>query len=115
MRNLSENQFRLFHGTNAAIKPGDWIDPSRSKAVDENHLIGEEADYPVAHATPDFETATTHGSRVYEVNHSSEQEQWFPHHYVSSEGFEVKREIPQKVIQRHRQMTDTLRNLRANE
>ncbi len=82
----------LFHGTNAVLKPGDWIDPSHSKAVDEN----EESDYKVAHATTNFLHASTQGSRVYEVSPSSEQEEWGKGHYVSSEGFQVKREVTMK-------------------
>ncbi len=114
MSNLSENQFRLFHGTDAVLKPGDYVEPSYSKAVDENHLLGLPADYPVSHATPELHHAATHGSRVYEVEHSPIQEKWSQGHYVSAEGFEVKREVPQKVIQRHRQMRNTLSKM-ANE
>lgn len=94
--NLSENQFRLFHGTNAELKPGDWLDPQKSKAVHE-----EDSEYwPVAHATDDIGHASTHGAHVYEVHHSVEQEQWDPGHYVSEEGFEVKRKINPKVVKR---------------
>jgi hypothetical protein len=93
--NLSKPQFRLFHGTNASIKPGEWIEPEKAKGFAAN-----DSDYKVAHATPNVLHAATHGSRVYEVAHSSEQEQWSPGHFVSGEGFQVKKEISPKVLKR---------------
>lgn len=93
---------RLFHGTNAVLKPGDWIDPKYSKAVDEE----QEPDYKVAHATTDILHAAGHGSRVYEVNPSSEQMQWEGSHYVSGEGFQVKGEVsPDEIRAKIREAT----------
>lgn len=86
---------RLFHGTHAVLKPGDWLDPKYSEVVDE-----EDPNHHLVHATTDIIHALAHGSHVYEVNPSSKQMEWgnVDGHYVSEEGFQIKRKLPEDEI-----------------
>jgi hypothetical protein len=82
-----QNQI-LFHGTSAALKPGDVVTPQATSKD------GEEG-YGWAFATPDAEYAGEHGSNVYQVE-VPDDAQVHPDNedaIVSKKGFRVVKQV----------------------
>ena len=92
---LSENQFRLFHGTNQKIK-GGFINPTKQHG-DEWDGHGPEQAFASSHLLD----AASYGGRVYEVKPTGDEENHGYGVFGSHEGFAVKREIPEKVVDRY--------------
>jgi len=113
---LSKNQFRLFHGTNVDIPKGEHIYPGDAS---ENDVIDEESgkhvfDTPrsrhgedLAFASSSLHDASRYGKNVYEVR-GDENDDSLEYHgseaYGHPEGFEIKRQIPDKVVERYKKI-----------
>lgn len=100
---LSENQFRIFHGTNKKIK-GDFINPTKQRGSEWGGH-GPEAAFASYH----LEDAATYGKNVYEVHPVDRME----HHgsgVVSNEdGFKVKRQLKPEVVDRYSRIVGPIR------
>lgn len=104
MSNLNENQFRLFHGTNAKQIREGYIKPTKQRG-DEWDGDGPHA----AFASTRLEDAASYGNHVYEVHPQSHME----HHgygVVSSDsGFDVKRKMNPEVVDRYSRIYGPIR------
>jgi hypothetical protein len=111
---LSKSQFRLFHGTNVDIPKGEHITPGDAS---ENDVIDEETgkhifDTPrsrygddLAFASSNPAEAASYGANVYEVK-ANENDRDLENHgdgiYGHPQGFEIKRQVPSKVVERYK-------------
>ena len=104
---LSEDQFRLFHGTNRKIK-GDVINPTKQR--------GDEWDGDGPHAAfasdrPDV--AGQYGEHVYEVHPTGGEEHVGTNVYLSNDGYAVKRKLKPEVVERYKRIVGPIHE--ANE
>jgi hypothetical protein len=96
--------FRLFHGTNANIEgkhiwAGNPEDYDSEAFQQPRSRSGE----PLAFASNSLHLASEHGDKVYEVHPNDETEHVGSNTY-GSPGFEIKRELPSKVIDRYKKV-----------
>lgn len=104
MPELNKNQFRLFHGTDANIKPGGLIDPSKQHG-DEWDGNGPEQAFASSH----LEDAARYGDKVYEVHPKGDEEYHGSGVYGSEEGYKVKRQLKPEVVERYRRIVGPIR------
>lgn len=93
--NLSNNQFRLYHGTNRKIK-GDYIHPTKQRGE-----VWEGAGPEAAFASDRIDIASEYGQHVYEVHPTGSEEEYADNVYGSSEGFKIKRKLHPDVVERY--------------
>ena len=100
---LSQEQFRLFHGTNRKIK-GDFINPTRQRGPEwDGH--GPEQAFASAH----LDDAARYGSHVYEVYPHDDIENHGSGVFGSSEGFKIKSKVAPEVIEHHTRVVGPMR------
>ena len=100
---LSEDQFRLFHGTNRKIK-GDVINPTKQRGYEWDGN-GPHAAFASTH----LEDAASYGEHVYEV-HPVDYMEHHGYGVVSNEGgFKVKRKLNPEVVDRYSRIVGPIR------
>ena len=104
---LSQNQFRLFHGTNRKLK-GDYVNPTKQRG-DEWEGHGPTA----AFASDRPDVAGEYGEHVYEVHPTGNDEHVGTNTYLSGEGYSVKRKLKSEVVERYKNIVGPIHD--ANE
>jgi hypothetical protein len=102
--NLNQNQFRLFHGTNAKKIKGDTINPTKQRG-DEWDGDGPRAAFASSH----LDDAANYGEHVYEVHPQSYMENYGSGVFASDSGFDVKRKIKPEVVDRYSRIYGPIR------
>jgi hypothetical protein len=93
---LSQNQFRLFHGTNRKTIKGGVINPTKQRG-DEWDGHGPEQAFASVH----IDEAARYGSHVYEVYPHKDVENHGSGVFGSSEGFKIKSKVEPDVVEHH--------------
>jgi hypothetical protein len=101
---LSQDQFRLFHGTNAKTIKGGFINPTRQRGSEWDGHGPEQA-----FATTHLEDAAKYGPHVYEVYPHKDIENHGSGVFGSSEGFKVKSKVAPEVIEHHIRVVGPMR------
>ena len=88
--NLSHEQFRLYHGSDALIPESQRIEPTLQGFDNRKDIVGQK----VAFATTDLGAARHYGKNVYEV-HPDEHTEKFNDLgvFISKKGFKIKTKV----------------------
>jgi hypothetical protein len=101
---LSQNQFRLFHGTSAKTIKGGFINPTRQRGSEWDGHGPEQA-----FASTRLEDAAKYGPNVYEVHAHDDVENHGSGVFGSPEGFKVKRQLKPEVVNRYSRIVGPMR------
>jgi len=93
---LSQDQFRLFHGTNRKSIRGGVINPTKQRGPE-----WEGSGPTAAFATTRPDEAAEHGEHVYEVHPTGNDEHVGDHAFMSTEGYKIKRKLKPEVVERY--------------
>jgi hypothetical protein len=105
---LSQNQFRLFHGTNRKTIKGGFINPTKQRG-DEWDGHGPTAAF--ASDRPDI--ASEYGQHVYEVKPTGHEEHHGYNVYSSQDGFQVIRKLNPEDVNHYKKTVTPIHE--ANE